>query len=404
MDLVIHVGAPKTGTTTLQNWMNLQSKHLQDEGLYVTGICSQEFHSEFVARTLTNPNNWPHVFSGTRNSPSPTQVAAWYRRFDKALMKDVTKASRLGMHTYLISSENFHSIPQAGGGIVPFEGHNFLKTYMQRFFENVKIVAFTREERSLAESYYKTLLIFGLRKSKSEFLKSIDSESPAFNNAKFLKNWQNHFGEENVVSFSYSGLTESPQKIIKEFSDFIGHDGNCHCSNLRMAMNQSVPDSLARLILFLNLTESPSPNMLEDIFSFRRLYVRRLIQLNNCKNNRDNIIDIKPSESGLAESNRAKNAQHSRTQRFAGRENLPPQSSTFFAPTTFSFGFCSAAGYEAELSDQDTTLIGQAKNISLIERFSRSRPIVLSYWILTRYLPYSVSLAIIRMLTKRRLE
>lgn len=340
MELILHIGSPKTGTTTIQHWLRVNQGHLLADGIYVTRVCAQEFHSEFVVRTLQDPGIWPHPFSGEDPIPKKSQVASWRKRFDRALAKDILRAEKLGAKKYVVSSENFHSIPQPAGSLRSFDGHSNLAQYVGLHFDSIRVLAFTRKEMDLAKSYFRTLLFFGLRSSLGEWLETINWDGSIFNNSNFLEKWKEEFGHDHIKDIPYksdiSRRREKSPDVLKAFRQEIGHPHEqCSCSEFESRRNSAIPDRLVPLIIAVNLAQPVSQSMFQDYFSLRRFFVQRIVSTDS------------------------ENSPHSR------------------------------------ISDGEVPSLPH--EISIIGRLVRSKLAQKSYWILYRYLPYNISLSVQRL-------
>lgn len=219
-DIYIHIGYPKTATTTLQK--ELFAKH--SELYYINDYLVGDFMKEIF---------WGRVSNIQRN-----KIFYW-NRLNKILLK--TNRHR----NIVISNEGFTSVEILLGKVRRMNSNNFFiypdaSTIAEKIriiflesglFENVFIICTIRRQKDFLKSYYaqefnrffkvnKELKSF--RKFKNFILANkdtfiIDSLDYFYK----LIPYENNFGKENLKVFVFEELKNSPQEFYSKISYFL---------------------------------------------------------------------------------------------------------------------------------------------------------------------------------------
>lgn len=196
--LIIHVGFPKALSTWLQRQLFLKK----------CGFLPV-MNSFTVQIALINPS--PFHFSAND----------CYRFIQEKLDKDDPE----GKKVHVISAENLSGNLYCGG----FNAKQNIDRIKEAFPE-AKILFFTREQRSLIRSLYKTQVLWGSPYSIKQLLNPTHTSlAPQFN-LDFLRfdkrvaYYQELFGKDNVLTLPYEYFVEQPLDFIERVAQF------CHLS------------------------------------------------------------------------------------------------------------------------------------------------------------------------------
>jgi len=148
MKAIIHIGTPKSGTTTLQSVLALNRTALTAQGIRYepfdpSNVAQMELGLAGINRsggTLTTPNKLHAMQVGDRDSQT-----AYVNRFEAMLRDGV---ARWPEHTYLASSEQIHAWLSGRARI------KALDTFLRGIFDEVRYVVYYRPQEEFMVSTY----------------------------------------------------------------------------------------------------------------------------------------------------------------------------------------------------------------------------------------------------------
>ena len=207
LKLIIHAGTPKTGTTSIQTYLNKRQRKLRGKGI---------LYPHNLAK-IKNPNTPTHQWF--EKNLVTTHVDFFLENF-KNIIAQVTDDT----HTILLSSEGIYNY----WWDFPEESKQLLAQLNTLF--DINIWVWFREPLAFMESYYKQCIrnpqirnnpCYGKDLSFAEML-----ELPWFakhlNYQGFVSECQNIFGEGSVSTFSYEG--DVVQEVIERLGLSTPHD------------------------------------------------------------------------------------------------------------------------------------------------------------------------------------
>lgn len=234
MDVVIHVGLPKTGSTFLQQ-----------------KIFPHTYKYEFYT---TNKQRWPSELNWIYgiNHPSIVSKTINTNRLDKIKVEgmSVKKWVDLGRDYYesikkplLLSSEGL-----CGVSWNPLINSDVIMHMLKQIFENIKVILIIRRQDKFCESIYKQIIYKEnrFRKYISIFDMYSDIKGKSLNDHnircsnkdlqqtfpkitdlnwhRLISNYQCKIGTDNVLSLPFEMLESEPKRFISRISDFIEED------------------------------------------------------------------------------------------------------------------------------------------------------------------------------------
>lgn len=201
MNFFIHIGFPKTGTTTLQNCMAYNRQQLIREcGVLYPFSCGPIMHFKLFLYLQEHESdaNIFHRLTGEN-------LIDLKQNFKNAFADEI---ARIQPKTVLLSSEYF---PQLTAKEI-----SAFKELIAPYARSVKIIAYLRRQDTYVLSMYSTMVKSGYDKPISEF-KNIVSD----NYLEILDSWSAVFGIENVLAYPYIKGTLANFNIISDFMDKI---------------------------------------------------------------------------------------------------------------------------------------------------------------------------------------
>jgi len=229
LKLIIHVGTPKTGTTSLQTYLDKKQRKLRGKGIL-----------------------YPHNLERIQNSSAPkhqwfeknlvtTHVENFLKNF-----KNIISQVKQDTHTIILSSEGIYNY----WWDFPDESKDILRVLGKRF--GIEIWIWFREPLVFIESYYKQCirnpqiennLCYGKNLSFAEMLE-IEWFAQHLDYQGFVTECQTLFGKNNVSVFKYQG--DVVQEVIQKLGLATPHD------NPTSRKNQSLNSASIALLRTIN--------------------------------------------------------------------------------------------------------------------------------------------------------
>ena len=207
LKLIIHAGTPKTGTTSLQTYLDKKQRKLRGKGIL-----------------------YPHNLEKIQNPNAPKHQ--WFEKnlvtvnLDSFLenFKNIISQVKEETHTIILSSEGIYNY----WWDFPDESKGILSELRQLF--DIEIWVWFREPLEFIESYYKQCIrnpqiksnpCYGKDLSFAEML-NIDWFSQHLDYQGFITECQAVFGENNVLVFEYEG--DVVQEVMQKLGLATPHD------------------------------------------------------------------------------------------------------------------------------------------------------------------------------------
>jgi len=229
LKLIIHAGTPKTGSTSLQTYLNKNQRKLRGKGILYPHNLDK----------LQNPNAPKHQWF--EKNLVTTNLQSFLENF-KNIISQVTKDT----HTIILSSEGIYNY----WWDFPDESKNILCALSKLF--DIGVWVWFREPLMFIESYYKQCVrnpqvknnrCYGKDLSFAEML-NIKWFSQHLNYQGFVTECQTLFGKNNVCVFKYEG------DVVQEFIQKLGlatpHD------NPAPMQNKSLNSASIKLLRAIN--------------------------------------------------------------------------------------------------------------------------------------------------------
>ena len=182
--LHLHIGVEKTGTTSIQDYLRLNEELVGSRGF-------------LPLRSF----GYPNAIKLARIAAEPNRVASlsqagWSEELRKELRDDVERdlATELDAHPatghFIVSNEHCSS------RLVQPSDVRSLQTFLDGFFDAVRIIVFLRRQDRLAVSGYSTQLRAGA--TRAAVITAGDHRRPYFDYQRLLTNYSDAFGEDAI--------------------------------------------------------------------------------------------------------------------------------------------------------------------------------------------------------------
>jgi hypothetical protein len=188
MKCVLHIGTEKTATTFLQDWLYDNEDALSAQGVALTRSADHPVNRKLVS----NVQNGFDDYTRMHGLHSEEDRQAFFSGFEEELSAEIWQKAN-DHHTVLFTSEHFHS---RLGSVKQLQK---LKTFLDQFFEEIRVVCYFREQSSLRTSLYSTGLRVSTDQPITEFFSQATTKSHYFNYLLFFSKWEEVFSKEALV-------------------------------------------------------------------------------------------------------------------------------------------------------------------------------------------------------------
>jgi hypothetical protein len=229
LKLIIHAGTPKTGTTSLQTYLDKKQRRLRGKGVLY------QHNLDKLQNTSAPKHQW------FEKNLITTNLESFLENF-----KNIISQVKSDTHTIILSSEGIYNY----WWDFPDESKNVLHELSKLF--DIQIWVWFREPTSFIESYYKQCIrnpqiegnpCYGKDLSFAEML-NIDWFSQHLNYQGFVTECQTLFGDNNISVFKYGG--DVVQEVIQKLGLATPHD------NPTPRQNNSLNSASIRLLRTIN--------------------------------------------------------------------------------------------------------------------------------------------------------
>jgi len=205
-ELKLHIGLPKTGSTSIQALLKQNTDFLSKNGIYFPDIFGETAgQTSLVAygavTTGLKFSKFVRSFHGIRSEEDIEPFKARFQaRFEECLENNDAS-------TVVISSELFYS------ELRNVDQCKALKGFLENYFSDIKVIAYLRpQDRWVNSRVSQTAKLGGV----STIDEMIDAK--VNNYYEFLKKWWQVFGKENIIL-----RTLEPKRLYEQdlYSDFL---------------------------------------------------------------------------------------------------------------------------------------------------------------------------------------
>ncbi len=192
MKCILHIGTEKTGTTFLQNWLYRNETVLSGQGLALMHSAETPNNRKLVAYVQDEMDDYLEAQSVIDRD----EREAFFASFEAAFAAEVERL-RVAHRGVVLTSEHCHS------RLVSEAEIRRLKQFLDRFFDEYRVVCYFREQSRLRTSLYSTDLKIGRAGRITEFDDDASPDSHYYNYLTFFGKWEKVFGLQSLVPRLY---------------------------------------------------------------------------------------------------------------------------------------------------------------------------------------------------------
>ena len=208
--LILHIGTPKTGSTTIQYLLSHNRPALRAQGIYYPATPHATNHMLLAVMFTTGTATYEQFDDPIWNGKDPdAQLAAYRESFRQEIIGLPPEINRV-----IVSSEQFPQLVRDVKDIAR------LHELMAGLFDDIKIIVYLRRQDEHIASTYSQGLRRGIIRRPS--FNRWNQESHFYDYARMLDNWASVFGENAIVPRIFE---RGPDKSFDVVDDFLTQAG-----------------------------------------------------------------------------------------------------------------------------------------------------------------------------------
>ena len=208
MNLILHIGAEKTGTTSFQYWLQENYNQLYQNNIYVSKSLGQPANNKLVA--------YCHDFSSGNhnflncNINNKKELENFRTKLKEEFEKELSELPKNSISTYIISSEFLQSL------LLKEEMVERAKNFLQSYFSNILVICFLRPHVDVLLSLLSTMSAAGHIIDVASF--DADKNDVYFDYLALYRRWKSCFDNFCFVSYKKNN------NIVDYFKILLGVD------------------------------------------------------------------------------------------------------------------------------------------------------------------------------------
>lgn len=211
MNLILHIGIEKTGTTSIQNALHANGEILGNAGYYLP-LSIGGRNPRDIATYAMRHGREDDVF--TKGAPSKAEKGSIDQEIRGRFNREMDSLPS-AVHTVLISCEQLHS------RLFYLDEVEKLRELLADRFTSVKVVVYLRPQAALAASLYTTALWYKTTLSFEVFMENHQQKNPKYYNfMDLLDRWEAVFGAENMVVRRFARSEFPEGNVVHDFIEY----------------------------------------------------------------------------------------------------------------------------------------------------------------------------------------
>lgn len=208
MQLVIHIGLEKSGTTAIQGFCAANRRRLRENGIcYPTSVGERNQ----TALTLMALEPAPlHNLHRSRRLFDEADVERFRRKTTEELERELSGSSA---EVAFFSNEHLSSH-------LDDEGVARFARWVKRFADGIRVLVYLRRQDEMHLSWYSTQCVGG----RAEAFRWPDEDEIArlYDHLGVLRRWGRHFGDENLIVRLYPAASLGGGDVVSDLANVIG--------------------------------------------------------------------------------------------------------------------------------------------------------------------------------------
>lgn len=214
--LVLHIGSPKTGTTSLQSWLYANRAPLDQAGVYLPSSIGQP-NNRCLAAAFDPGRDLSDAILQSFMSNQSLDQADFDSVRQRILSGFRSEISEVQHDLVVVTSEHLHRL------VCSEESIRQLHEFLIQFFDDIQVICWFREQYAMCRSRYFTALKMGQVRTFDDFLGSCAQGQHPYDHHRSARMWSSIFGFEN-----FSAHLFPPSSSSSLHADFLSAAGIQH--------------------------------------------------------------------------------------------------------------------------------------------------------------------------------
>jgi|ERR1051326_7808286 hypothetical protein len=245
MRVILHIGTEKTGTSTIQRFLQINSLLLAEMGVLIPNSPYGSMPSHRKLPAYARNPALPLDDVQLQVIPSEKDRLTFYKTFEEEFFNECCQS---GYHTVILSSEHCSS------RLKTQEDISRLKALLDRIGKTQILIYLRRQDQLLLSSYATAVRLGDTRPLT---LPCSDEEKERFRYRKLIIRWAAEFGRDNMIVRVFSPPRFKNGDLVHDFFDAIDLEIPKSAQNV-LDENKSID---AKMLEFLRLFNNFLPHM-----------------------------------------------------------------------------------------------------------------------------------------------
>ncbi len=197
MELILHIGAEKTGTTSLQYFLAANRERLRQQGILFPASAGENNHKVLSLVAQADPG-----------SDRMRQI----KKIQLDLKEDLEKELSAGRYDRAVMSSEF-----CASRLVTDAAVQNLHDFLFQIFSDVKVVVYIRRQDEFLLSIYST----GVKTGRTTPLGIPRNSGGRFDHWELLARWARVFGRDHIVCRKFEAESLKNANIIDDFVELV---------------------------------------------------------------------------------------------------------------------------------------------------------------------------------------
>lgn len=211
--VVVHIGTEKTGTSTIQEFLNLNRSALAHEGVGFLKSPGRRNNRKIATYCMSLDRVDDYV--RRHDLAAKSSRKRWKDKTKRELGQEIKSLKKENVHSFIISSEHLHSRLQSRAEI------QNLSHLLEGYFSDIKIIVYLRRQDQLITSLSATSLVdevsHHVLNNDGSCPDNVSKDDWYYNYRNLLENWSGVFGATNVVPRVFDKAMLVEGDLIKDF-------------------------------------------------------------------------------------------------------------------------------------------------------------------------------------------
>lgn len=233
----LHIGPPKTGSSSIQKLLNKEKQKFADAGFFIPTTDHSnmsEFH--FASKDTIRKTRAAARLNLTRGNLDESQAT-----IRENLSEQLSSAKTAGFQSVVISSEGLASLKD--------DGIASLKEWLSKYCEEFQVVMVLRRQDARSVSLYRNKVTLSNRQKPGCL-----NYSASMDYGKIIGRWANHFGRESLRPILFPDSVTEKRDLLVDFCNVIGAKGIYSKKDAKdYRLNTAVDGRAVELLRLLNI-------------------------------------------------------------------------------------------------------------------------------------------------------